>query len=148
MRNRRNFLNYWKNGLNTGVQKLNHSASAQYSRVEVGDVLWIVTLRNYRLTLLGPLLIHEIAGLREAQRKLGRKDLYPARLHALAALGSAERRRDIDIHDLSADLRFESERDHLVLHHGRIDGKQIQTLRQLTEDSTHLLAQRWLDATR
>jgi hypothetical protein len=146
--NRRNFLNYWKNGLNTRVQKLNHSASAQYRRVEVGDVLWIVTLQNCRLMLLGPLRIHEIVGLREAQRKLGRSDFYPARLHALAGSHSAERRRDIDIHDLAPKLRFESERDSLVLHRGRIDGKQIQSLRQLTVDSAHLIAQRWLQASR
>ena len=51
---------------------------------------------------------------------------------------------EIDIQDLAEMLRFNSVRDRLALDDaGGVDGKQIQTLRELNPESARLLSERW-----
>ncbi|MGA8618941.1 MAG: hypothetical protein WB660_10555 [Candidatus Sulfotelmatobacter sp.] len=52
------FLQYWKtyNPEKEVGTPLDFAASAQFNRVKPGDTLWIVALRQHRLTLLGRLV--------------------------------------------------------------------------------------------
>jgi len=140
----RHFLQYWKvdqADVNRG-SPLNHAASAQYYRVSPGDRLWIVTIRDHRFKLLGRLSVERIVSQKEAEQLLG-KDIYEAEWHALAVPSTLEHVSETDIQDLAKTLRFKSGHDKLALNdEGGVDGKQIQTLRELTADSAQLLAER------
>jgi hypothetical protein len=141
----RDFLQYWKvdqADVNRG-SPLNHAASTQFDRVSPGDMLWIVTIRYRRFKLLGRLRVEKIVSQKEAELQLG-KDIYPAELHAIAVPGTVESLSEIDIQDLAEMLRFNSVRDRLALDDaGGVDGKQIQTLRELNPESARLLSERW-----
>jgi Domain of unknown function (DUF3883) len=141
----RYFLQYWKvdqADINR-ASALNHAASAQYGRISPGDLLWIVTIRDYQLKLLGRLRVEKIVGQKEAELLLG-PEIYEAEFHALAVPNTVELVSEINIQDLAKVLRFKSERDKLALNDaGAVDGKQIQTLRELTPESAQLLAERW-----
>jgi hypothetical protein len=138
----RHFLQYWKCRIAeyTADTPLNHSASSQLGRVSRGDILWIVTIREHRLKLLGRLVIGDILGERAAKRKLG-SDLYKAKYHAVGQEGTVHKQVEIDIHRESFALRFESPIDRLTLtRSGQMDGKQLQSIRELTLDSADDLA--------
>lgn len=141
----RHFLQYWKvdqADVNRG-SPLDHAASAQYHRVSPGDMLWVVTIRDHRFKLLGRLRVEKIVNQKEAKRLRG-KGIYPAKLHALAVPNTVEFVSEIDIQDLAKMLRFKSGRDRLALNDaGSVDGKQIQTLREVTPESARLLSERW-----
>lgn len=141
----RHILQFWKveqADANVG-QRLDHTASAQFDRVSPGDVLWIVTVRDHRLKLLGRLVVDAIVNQREAERRLGRTNLYPAPLHAISARG-IEAVREIDIQDIAGKLRFNSPHDRLTFRHPDVtDGKQLQSLRELSEKAAEELSERW-----
>jgi Domain of unknown function (DUF3883) len=141
----RHFLQYWKveqADLYEG-QPLDHAASAQFGLVHPTDTLWIVTIRDHRLKLLGRLRVAEIVGQQEAERRLGRKP-YEGPFHALAEPGTVEPVFETDIQDLAKRLRFDSDREKLKIKKAnRTDGRQIQRLRELTLESVGLLAKRF-----
>ncbi len=110
------------------------------NRVSRDDTLWIVTVRNYRLKLLGHIVADKIVGQRAAERRF-REKLYKAKFHVLARKGNVEKLHEIDIHRLAPRLRFESKNDRFRLGPGgHINGQQLQSLRELTQTSADLLA--------
>jgi hypothetical protein len=140
-----NFLQYWKlKQLKVNVnQPLDYAASKQYGNrgVMKGDVLWIITLNNGRLVLVGRLRVAEVVDTLTAERLLGRKNLYVAPYYALPSPGTVMTTSDIDIHHFARDLRFESSKDRLVLKpDGGVDGKQLQSMRVLDAGSVSLLS--------
>ena len=136
----RHFLQYWKAISFTEGETLEHSASSQFKRVSRDDLLWIVTVRNYRLKLLGRIVVDKTVGQRAAERKF-REKVYKAKFHVLARKKTVEELHEIDIHKLAPRLRFESKNDRLTLGHGgRINGQQLQVLRELTPASADLIA--------
>jgi hypothetical protein len=134
----RHFLQYWKTydpekELGT---PLDFAASAQFKKLKKGDVLWIVALREHKLTLLGRLLVGSIVPRQRAVEKLGDR-VYDAPLVALAQPGTEHDITATDIQELASLLRFESA-------HDRFDpekaiGQQLQSLRQLRNESVQKL---------
>jgi hypothetical protein len=136
----RHFLQYWKeheNNLGIGTT-LDHSASAQFKRVRQNDVLWIVTLIDGRLTLLGTIIVGKVVRQEEAEALFG--DVWEAPLHVIPKEGTEMKSIKADIHALAPALRFNSERDRLILaNRSRTDGKQLQILRELTPGTVQQL---------
>ena len=75
----------------------------------------------------------------EAIKELG-DGIYDAPLVALAKPGSVQDIIEKDIQELASSLRFNSSKDRLSLPDPeRIDGKQLQSMRELTLESSHIL---------
>lgn len=144
----RNLLLYWKpetadhEQAHSGV--LDHAASEQLARVTLGDTIWVVTVRSGHLFLIGRLHVDEITDHAEAVRR--RPDVWEASLHVFPE--SPEPYQNLDITDIAASLRFEGKADRLALQDGMVNAQQLQTMRNLTEDSVHLLGNRWGGAPR
>ena len=118
---------------------IDHAGSSQFDRVKPDDIVWIVTLRKGRLTLLGRILVAEVISHSKAQHRFA--EVYDAQLHIVAKAGTARVLEEHDIQDIASDLRFDSERDRLTIKsHAITDGKQIQALRELRPESARLLA--------
>lgn len=137
----RHFLQYWKN-YNSAKERgtpLDFAASAQFKKLMPGDSLWIVALREHKLTLLGRLVIGRIVSRKEAIKELGEK-VYDAPLVALAEPGTEQDIIESDIQEIASQLRFTSKHDRLVLPDPELtDGKQLQALRNLTDKSSKML---------
>jgi hypothetical protein len=71
--------------------------------------------------------------------------LWKAPYHVVADIESAVPLSEVDCGDIAGRLRFISNRDRLTVRGGRIDAKQLQTMRELTPSSAGLLAQRWIE---
>ncbi len=137
----RDFLQYWRTySPEIGFGKpLTFSASAQFVRLKPGDVLWIVALKQRRLTLLGRLEVATIENRENAVKQIG-EDTYEAPLYALAKKDTVHDLIEIDIQELAARLRFNSVKGSLNLPDPDCtNGQQLQTMRELTPETTSLL---------
>src|ERR1700685_1593961 len=135
------FLQYWKtyNPETEVGTPLDFAASAQFKRVKPGDTLWIVALRQRRLTLLGRLVVGSVVSRTEAIKVLGKR-VYDAPLVALARPGTEQDIIEAEIQQLASGLRFNSPKDRLSLPDlERTDGKQLQSMRELTPESIGVL---------
>lgn len=65
------FLQYWKpDQIPLMVGKpLDHAGSAQFKRVSPGDVVWVVTVHNGQLKLLGRIRVAEVVTREDALRR-------------------------------------------------------------------------------
>lgn len=145
----KHFFQYWKPkqvDLDFEVDPiLRHTSSEQLYRVSKDDYIWIVTVRpKGRLSLVGRMHVGKGTGQEEATKRFG-PNVYPATYHAIAKDGMEEPLREIDITDIANRLRFisTSKRDRLTIKDGRVDGKQLQAMRELTTDSVSLLESTW-----
>ena len=137
----RHFLQYWKthNPARDRGTPLDFAASAQFKKLKKGDTLWIVALRERRLKLLGRLIVGGVVSRKQAIKTLGDR-VYDAPLVALAQPGTEQDIVEVDIQELAPRLRFKSPKDRLALPDPtRTDGKQLQALRELTQESSELL---------
>lgn len=114
---------------------LDHAASEQFKRVDIGDHVWIVTTRGGQLSLLGRIIVGHVTDQGGASKLLGTEDLWRSSHHIVAATGTAEPVREIDISELAGSLRFESKRDRLSVDAGMVSAQQLQTMRILHPDS-------------
>lgn len=122
---------------------LNHAGSNQLNRVETGDVLWIVTTGEAdELGLAGRLRVGAVVSLAEAKRRLGRRDLWASRFHALAAAGTVRRMCGASLIDVACELRFvDAGADRLfVSAHGGVTAEQLRTMRELDAASAGVLS--------
>jgi 5-methylcytosine-specific restriction enzyme A len=143
----RHFLQYWKveQADRLNGKPLDQAASAQYEKIGLskGDVLWIVTIRNHGLRLLGRLLVDDVVGQSEAEAILQQKNIYESPFHAIADRDTIHEVNEQNIQDLAEGIRFHSHNDRLVLESpNRVDGKQIQAIRELTLSTAELLRAR------
>ena len=134
----RHFLQYWRTydpekELGT---TLDFAASAQFKKLNKGDFLWIVALREHKLTLLGRLVVESVVPRKKAIEQLGDR-VYDAPLVALAKPGTEQDIIETNIQELASELRFESTHDRLDPQ--RTVGQQLQSLRELTDDSVQKL---------
>ncbi len=144
------FLQYWKPeqadyNLTYKDGILHHTASGQLYRASKDDFIWIVTIRpEGQLTLIGKMRVDRITNQSEANRLYGTK-VYKSRYHAIAIKGTEEPLYEMDISDLAAKLRFISptKKDRFTVINRRVDGKQLQAMRELTQESAALLEERW-----
>ncbi|MBK8464920.1 MAG: ADP-ribosylglycohydrolase family protein [Chloracidobacterium sp.] len=115
-------------------------ASNQLVNVVPGDTIWIVTLTQERgLVLAGRLGVGEVVEYEEAIRRMPDAGLWQAEYYAFPESGTEEYLREIDIHHLAADLRFDGEDDRLRLIDGKINPQQLQSIRKLTRPSAGML---------
>jgi len=114
---------------------LDHSASKQFQRIDVDDHVWVVTVRNGKLFLLGRIIVGQVTDQAGAVQLMGTHDLWKASHHIVAALGTAEQIRNVSISSLAGSLRFDSDRDRLSVSDGLVNAQQLQTMRVLTADS-------------
>ncbi|MFO1436821.1 MAG: DUF3883 domain-containing protein [Verrucomicrobiaceae bacterium] len=123
---------------------LDHWSSAQFKKLREGDHLWIVTISEGRLFLLGHLAVDQMLNFQKAVKYLGREDLYDATYHAVCEPEHAEHMEFWDIHEQAPGLRFESANDRLVFEDdGLLAAQQMQSMRRLTEESVSLLEDIW-----
>jgi len=144
----RNFLVYWlpdqiQRAITDGL--LDHAASEQFGRVAPGDILWI-TGKGARdpLITVGPLHVAEIVDQKEAEQRLPYEP-WPARHHALSAAEAATVTREASLTPILDDLEFVSSTS------PRLDrtkplGRQLQTIRQLTDAAAKKITHLWNSA--
>jgi len=143
----KNYLQYWRPAQVNGARAdtaIGHSSSEQLGKVIAGDTLWIVTLFDGALTLCARLKVEWRGPREDAQAKLNTDDVWEAAHHVIAN-EDIQPIRDVDLSDIASLLRFRSSsnRDRLNVTDGRVDGKQLQSMRELTPESVDLLQQRW-----
>lgn len=145
----KHFLLYWQEKSVAAHREsgypLDVVSSRQLKRAKAGDCLWIVTINSAgELILVGRLKIGEIVDYQTAVRKLNDTSLWDGGYFALPVEGEAEYLQPINIKDIQLDLRFaNSEADRFVLKNGKINAQQLQTMRELSQESADLLAQIW-----
>ncbi len=135
------FLQYWRtyNPEKEFDTPLNYAASGQFGRVRPDDILWVVALKQRRLILLGRLIVGRVDTRENAIKELGER-IYDAPLCAMPKPGTVHNIIEADIQALAPLLRFNSPQDKLsVPEPERIDGKQLQSLRELTPEAAALL---------
>lgn len=138
----KDYLSYWTPKTVEQEPKpivLNHAASDQYYRLERGDTVWIVTMKDKQLRLLGKIRVDAITNQKEAERRLGTDDVWAARYHIFAAAGDDTRSFCLNISEHAERLRFESVNDRLILNDGQVNPQQLQSMRQLTPETALLL---------
>lgn len=140
------YLQYWKHSKNLALEVgsiPSFSASNQFIRrkIAVGDTIWLVTLLDSHLTLLGRLRVEALLNYSTARKRFG-NSIYVARTYAVDAPEFATPLTQLDITRYGVNLRFEGGQDRLTPHpDGTIDGKQIQTIRKLSPESVRLLSE-------
>lgn len=145
----KHFLIYWqeRNVLAHGVtgNPLDVVSSQQLKRVKAGDTLWLVTInQSGELILAGRLKIGEIVDYKTAVERLNDSGLWDGGFYALSQEDKAEYLRPTNMGEAAFDLRFaNTASDRLVLKNGKINPQQLQTMRELTEDSAEMLARIW-----
>jgi hypothetical protein len=141
----RHFLVYWRpdqiqNAITKGV--LDHAASEQFGRVAPGDILWITGRGTQEpFITVGPLHVAEIADQEEAARRLPYKP-WPARYHALSTADAATVTQEVSLTPILNDLEFASSISPR-LDRAKPLGRQLQTIRQLTDAAAQKLTQLW-----
>src|SRR5581483_4589008 len=110
----RHFMSYWTSkqpSFDDPEEKLNHAASNQYKRCEIGDVVWIVTLDDGKLHLVGRIPVKYKVDYNEACQMLKRDDLWQANWHIISDPQGGDGIRKILIHEFADSLRFVSKSD-------------------------------------
>lgn len=120
------FLSYWRpTTADAALARgglLNHIASNQYDRVNVGDTIWVVTVRHGAAYLIGRVDAARVVDQIEAGRllKVKAESLWDASHHIIAEDRTAAPLREIAISDIAARLRFQSENDRLDIKNGLV----------------------------
>ncbi len=123
---------------------MNHTAGEQLRKIYPDDIIWIVTVfPPGELTLIGRLEVGERTNRKDAMRQLNADNLWPAKHHVIAKLGTEEPLRAVSLASIAEDLRFESSRDRLNVVSGRVNGGQLQAMRLLTPSSVTLVKREW-----
>lgn len=128
---------------------MTYSASNQYDRVSIGDVIWAVVRRSSdnHLILVGRMTVDWIGSKLDALTRLEMtlEELWDADIYITC--DNPEPYDHIDINDVAAALRFVSKtNDRLALVEGLVSPQQLQTMRELTLQSAHLLGEIWYDS--
>lgn len=127
---------------------LDHVASNQLKRASTGDVIWVVTVYDGELVLLGKLIVDATTDRTGAIRRLGRNEVWgDMKCYAIAIRGKEEPLRKISLRDKATKLGFiasKATNTRLNIDHkGRVNPQQLQTMRILDSASAQLLDQVW-----
>ena len=145
----RYFLQLWARSQNNWLAAkdvkrgdlLDHTASNQFGQKHInqGDFIYVVTVEERELYLIGRIKVRKICSQTEAHRILGRRDLWEAENHALAEPGS-----ELPMHNdlivppqIAENLTFLTKEGYTIL--GDVDGRKLQTIRELTPESAYKL---------
>jgi len=151
-RHAQDLLLYWSPKTAKGVLRqediLDYVASNQLKRADSGDVIWVVTVYNGELTLLGKLNADVITDRNDAVNRLGREAVWGDKSHyAIAVPGKQEPLREVSLRDVAGQLRFiasqpKSTRLHID-ERNRVNAQELQTMRRLDSASAQLLERLW-----
>lgn len=134
------YLQYWKHHSDDQQIVLDHTASDQLGKVHPGDIIWVITIKARRLYLLGPIVTLQVVSQREAERRLGTKDLWRAVFHVIARPSTIVKGRLLDLTPVAARLRFIGRVTRLPQ---GFTGRSFQKIRRLTPESVLLIEQHW-----
>jgi hypothetical protein len=138
------FLKYWLPSTYaerySAGQPLRYVASSQLQRAQAGDRIWICTVDDECLRLIGYVDINVLGDRMLARSLLRDLDLWEADLYAIARPDAWQSARYIDISCLAADLAFEGDRDKLP---SNFTGQHLQSMRKLTPASAGMLRAIW-----
>ncbi len=123
-----------------------YSASVQYRRIDIGDVIWFVTLvpKIEHLLLFARLRVDWLGTREDAAQRLSRPstDLWDAPIYAMTPPEQAETFRLVDLDDQAGRLRFNSAAGRRSL--PRFNRAQaLQTMRELTPETNAMLEAIW-----
>jgi hypothetical protein len=145
----RYFVQLWAQSQNKWLQEkevlahkpLNQTAGNQFEKrnVQPGDYIYVVTVVNHQLYLIGRLQVDRICSQIEAERILKTTTLWEAGEHAIAKNGTAiPMRHNLLVPRNSAEsLIFITQQGFTPL--GPIDGRKLQSMRELAEESAKIL---------
>ena len=141
------WLVYWKQPqIVKALQRgsLDAAASAQFDRVEPGDRVWVSgQAETGRLATIGYIDVAERITRSAARRRLGSK-VYDAPWVIVAEQVDVVTSRMVEFGALTRKIRFVSRtNDRLSAARGRVNPKQLQTLRRLQPTSAAALAKLW-----
>jgi hypothetical protein len=133
---------YWKPDTVRRIEgrPLRYAASRQLDGVQLGDRLWVISVDEGQLLLIGVITVGTLTEAAEAQTLLGTDELWPSTYYAIARAGTEMEGRRIPAHTIAEELRFDSpEADRLTLMNGSVDGRQFQSMRKLRDSSVRRL---------
>jgi len=148
----RHFLRYWiREKGDWGILDqsfMTYSTSNQYGRVALGDIIWAVirSSSNQHLILIGRLTVDWIGTKAEATTRvrINPDDTYDANLYVTT--DHPEPYDYIDINDYAPALRFvSSSNERLKVVNKLVNPQQLQTIRELHEESAMLMQDIWYD---
>lgn len=123
--------------------------SAQLSprKIQPDDTIWIVTVEDGILLLLGRVIVGEVIEERDAAvERLGTDNLWEAPYTVVPQPGTTEPLRPINLSPVADLLTFQSRRaPRLTIVDGKVNPQQLQSTRLLTPDSADLLEACWND---
>ena len=123
---------------------IRYAASAQLSRAQPGDTVWIVTVEGRRIDLVGRVHVDEVVDRDQAEERLDDEDLWDAPTYALATPGTETGAALVDLDSVAPSLRFQSKTaPKLRFDEGAILAQQLQTMRLLEPESARQLAELW-----
>lgn len=124
-----------------------YAASSQLRKTKPGDVVWIITVHEGHLYLLGRLQVEFVVDDTFIAQELvdpQRDEWYEADWYAISNKYTIEPMRELDITPLAAQLQFVSHTSrHLDVVNGKVDVHQVRALRQLETISAQLLDDIW-----
>lgn len=133
---------YWKPSTVADDQDfpmIDHSASDQYDRLAVRDILWIVTSEGPNdLVLVGRQRVDRVVGQEEAERFCRNNNLWKAKYHVIT--DEPEEKAMLDISRYTDELEFDGGVEMLP---DGFTGRNLQQMRRLTRDSVMLLESLW-----
>lgn len=124
-----------------------YAASNYLRRVKPGDVLWLITVHDYELYLLGRLKVEFVVDDTEIAQSLvdpQPEEWHEADWYAISNKYAVEPMRELRITHLAESLRFQSRASEMLdVVGGRVEANQLTTLRQLMPQSAQLLDDVW-----
>src|SRR5688572_16254336 len=124
-----------------------YAASNYLKRVKPSDVLWIVTVNQHHLYLLGRLKVEFIVDDSTIAQDLvepAPETWIDADWYAISNKYAIEPMREIDITHIADKLRFSSRVSEMLdMVDGRVDANQLTSLRQLTVQAAQMMDDIW-----
>jgi len=114
-------------------------------KVQRDDTIWIVTVEDGVLLLLGRVVVESVTEGRDAaMQRFNTTDLWEADYTVIAQSGTVESLSPINISPIAGELTFQSvDAPRLTLTDGKVNPQQLQATRLLTRDSADLLEECW-----
>ncbi len=146
------FFLYWKlpqvlrHLHDQGNPPVYHLGSEQLDKVAVGDVIWIITVEDGDLLLVGRFPVEHLVNREEAGKILNTDDLWESSLHAVCNEKNAKPMNVLRISDLLPALWFNTQKEDTQIElekDNTINGRRLQTIKRLAPDSVELIEHVW-----
>ena len=139
------FTTYWlpQQVRNSRGVLLDHAADNNFRDVQPGDTVWIVTVRQGELFLVGRISVVRVLDQAGAERLLNER-LWEADFHVYCPRRRSERARVVPLGKDTWNLSFVSDTSpRLISKSGKIDAQQVRRVRRLTPAAAVILNRVW-----